>query len=329
MDRLRSVQGDGDVPVSMIPIPADRAEWLALRGRHIGASEIAALFGAQAPYQPGVYALWMAKAGRVPLPPVESERAQWGLRLEDAIADGAAEAHGWEVQPGRYASHPSGVGATLDRIIAADPNEDGPGCLELKNVDWLQTRRGRAWAGEPPMHVLLQHQAQMLATGFKWGAIAWLVGGNELRMLRFKARHAIQAEIAKRAAAFWQSIRDNQPPQPDGSDATYAALLTLLPDADEDDEPADLCGDNEAESAAADYLRGSAMAKEGDALKSAARNVLLSKVGAARWAKLNAATVSVARVPETPSRPANPGEIIKGRAASVRITVKAYEEAEA
>lgn len=320
--------------MTLLPIPASKPEWHALRRRHIGASETAALFNMQAPFQPGIYALWMDKAERVPLPPVEIERAQWGLLLEDAIAAGASERECWKVLPGQYASHESGVGATLDRIIAAPSPADyadgcvGPGCLELKNVDMLQTLRGRAWAGEPPMHVLLQHQAQMLATGFTWGAIAWLIGGNELRVLRFKAKPAVQAEIAKRARAFWQSIRDDRPPQPDGSDATYAALLALLPDAEDDREPADLRGDNAAEAAAADYLRGAAMEKEGKALKDAARNVLLSKIGAAEWAKTNAATVSIARVAPTAPRVAEPGEVIKGRAGSVRITVKAYEQEE-
>lgn len=318
--------------MSLLPIPTERADWHALRRRHIGASEVAALFGMQAAFQPGIYALWMDRAGRVPLPTVEIERAEWGLRLEDAIAAGAGEREDWQVQPGRYASHESGVGATLDRIIAAPgPNDggvSGPGALELKNVDVLQTLRGRAWEGEPPIHVQLQLQAQLLATGFTWGAIAWLVGGNELRILRHRARPAIQAEIAKRAAAFWASIADDRPPSPDGSDATYQALLALLPDADENDEPADLIGDNAAETAAADYLRGAALEKEGKALKDTARNVLLSKIGAARWAKTNAATLSLARVAGTPDRKARPDEVIKGRAPSVRLTVKPYQEQE-
>lgn len=320
--------------MTLLPIPSE-AEWHALRARHVGASQVAALFNAQAPYQPGVYALWQDRAGRVPLPPVTIERAQWGLLLEDAIAAGAAEREGWQVVPGRYASHESGLGATLDRIIVQPSAADaaagctGPGALELKNVDWLQTRRGRAWEGEPPLHVLLQHQAQMAAAGFTWGAVAWLVGGNELRVLRYRARPAVQAEILKRVSAFWQSIREDRPPNPDGSDATYQALLALLPDADDADEPADLRGDNAAEAAASDYLRGAAMEKEAKALKDAARNVLLSKIGEARWAKTNAATVSLARVAPTPDRPAKPGEIIKGRAGSVRITVKPYEQEEA
>lgn len=321
--------------MSLLPIPASREDWLKMRSGFVGASEVAALFNAQAGYQPGVYALWMAKAGRVPLPAVDTPRAAWGLLLEDAIAAGAAAQHGWDVRPGVYATHECGLGATLDRIIAAPAAADyaegyvGPGVLELKNVDWLQTRRGKAWEGEPPMHVLLQAQAQMLATGFTWGAIAWLVGGNDLRVLRYKARPAIQAEIARRVAAFWTSIEEDRPPSPDGSDATYGALLALLPDVEEADEPADLRGDNEAEAAAADFLRGSAMAKEGGALRDAARNVLLSKIGGHRWAKTNGATFSVARVAATPDRPAKPDEIIKGRAASVRLTVKAFEETEA
>ena len=76
--------------MSLLPIPSDKAAWHALRAKHIGASEVAALFNMQAAFQPGIYALWMDRAGRVPLPPVEIERAQWGLRLEDAIAAGAA-----------------------------------------------------------------------------------------------------------------------------------------------------------------------------------------------------------------------------------------------
>jgi hypothetical protein len=313
----------GGAVVTLLPIPEARADWLALRRSFIGASEVAALFNLQAAFQPGVYALWMDRAGRVPLPDVGSERTRWGLLLEDAIAAAAAEREGWDVQPGQYATHECGLGATLDRIIGGD----NPGCLELKNVDWLQTRRGRAWEGEPPIHVGIQLQAQLLATGFSWGAIAWLVGGNDLRILRYQAKAALQAEIARRVRSFWQSIKEDRPPSPDGSDATYAAILATTPPP-EDDEPAELAGDNEAEVAAADYLRGMAMAKEAEALKTRARNVLLTKVGAHRWAKTNAATVSVARVPATPDRPAKPDEIIKGRAASVRITVKPYEEAE-
>lgn len=320
--------------MTLHPIPEKREEWLALRRRHIGASEIASLFGVQPAFQPGVYALWMDRAGRVPLPPVENERVEWGLRLEDAIATGAAEREGWNVQPGAYASHECGLGATLDRIIVEPTQADaangyaGPGALELKNVDWLQTRRGRAWEGEPPIHVLLQLQAQLVATGYSWGAIAWLVGGNDLRVLRYHARPAVQAEIVKRVTAFWQSIREDRPPLPDGSDATYAAIMATRAEP-EDDEPADLRGDNEAEVAAADYLRGAALEKEGKALRDAAKNILLAKCSGFRWAKTNGATVSVAVTPEKPPRPPKPGEMIPGRAASVRLTVKPYEEVEA
>ena len=316
--------------MTLLEIPGE-AEWHALRAKHIGASQVAALFNVQADYQPGVYALWQAKAGNVPLPPVEAERTKWGLRLEEAIATAAAEREGWDVRPGRYASHESGLGATLDRIIAAPSPEDyaggfvGPGALELKNVDWLQTRRGKAWKGEPPPHVLLQLQAQLAATGFTWGAIAWLVGGNDLRVLRYKARPAICAEIIKRVRAFWQSIRANNPPLPDGSDATYAALLALREEP-ENDGPADLRGDNEAEAAAADFARGVAMAKEGRALRDKARAILLTKCNGHSWALTNSARVSLAFVPAKPPRPAEAGEVIPGRAASVRVTVRMEDE---
>ena len=150
-----------------LSIPTDPAEWHTLRARHIGASEVAILFGAQPDYMPGLNALWQIKAGRVPPPQVDNPRTRAVLALEDVITALAVEQNGWEVLPGQYASR-DGFGATLDRIIAApgptDEGCEGPGVLELKNVDWIAHRR--TWGDEPPLHILLQLQAQLLATGF-------------------------------------------------------------------------------------------------------------------------------------------------------------------
>ncbi len=305
----------------LLPIPTDREAWHALRQQHVGASEVAALFGCEPPYALGVRALWEVKAGRAPRPEVNNPRTRAGLALEEAIASLAADQEGWTVQPGVYASL-DGLGATLDRIIAEPGPNDGEaaghGVLELKAVDWLVHRA--QWGGEPPAHILLQLQAQLAATGFTWGAVAALVGGNDLHIYRYAARPRLQADMLSRVAAFWRSVAAGEPPRPDGSDATYRALIAVNPV--EDDEPADLTGDNEAPQLAADFLRLSAEIKEREAKRAEARNRLIEKLGPHRWAEATGFRISQAVTPEKEPRPANPGEIISGRAESRRLIVK-------
>ena len=307
--------------MTLLPIPDDREAWHALRQQHIGASEVAALLGCEPPYALGVRALWEVKAGRAPRPDVAHERAAWGLRLEETIATAAGEREGWTVLPGQYASL-DGLGATLDRIIAAPgPNDEGvagPGVLELKNVDWIAHRA--QWGTEPPAHILVQLQAQLAATGFGWGAVAALVGGNDLHIYRYTARPRLQADMLTRVAAFWQSIAEGKPPRPDGSDATYRALIAVNPV--EDEEPADLTADNEAPELAATFLRLSAEIKAREAQRAEARNRLIEKLGPHRWADATGFRISQAVTPEKEPRSARPGEIIPGRSESRRIIVK-------
>ncbi|WP_424140874.1 YqaJ viral recombinase family protein [Roseomonas chloroacetimidivorans] len=306
----------------LFPIPDDKDAWHAIRAQHIGASEVATLFSVQPEYMPGLFALWQVKAGRISPENVDNARTRAGLALEEAIALLAAEREGWKVLPGQYAKR-GGLGATLDRIIAEpgpnDPECSGPGVLELKNSDWLIHKR--EWGTEPPRHILLQLQAQMLASGFTWGAVAVLVGGNDVRIYRYRPRPKLQAEIAKRVDAFWASVKAGQVPNVDGSDATFRALRLLEPEVE--DEPADL-GDAVEEAIALAMEREAAHAaeKEAHARRRAADARLLQLLGSHRWAKLDGLIVSQVVRKETPPRPAKPGEIIKGRAESRSISIK-------
>jgi len=307
--------------MSLCPIPASAAQWHALRARHVGASEAAILFGVAPDYMPGLYSLWHIKAGKVPPPQVNTPRTRWGLLLEDAIAAGAGDQEGWDVRPGQYASR-EGLGATLDRIIAApgprDAGCEGPGVLELKNSDWLQ--HARTWGDEPPIHILLQLQAQLAATGYSWGAVAVLVGGNDLRIFRYAARPKVQADILRRVRAFWASIEEGRPPQPDGNDDTFRVLRVLDPEVV--DEELDLTTDNAAPVLCAEYLAAAAEAKAAEARRKEAMAGLLAKLGGHRWAKVPGFKLSQAVTEAKPDRVAKPGEIIKGRAESRRLTIK-------
>lgn len=306
------------------PIPADRAAWLALRQGYIGASEVAALFGAQPDYALGLLALWNVKAGRMEPPVVDNARTRAGLALEDAIALLASEAEGWDVRPGFYATHASGLGVTLDRVIAAPGANDaamaGPGVLELKNVDWLQHKR--VWVdGEPPLHILLQLQAQLLATGYSWGAVAALVGGNEVRVYRYTARPRIHADMAAKVAAFWRSVQAGEVPNADPSDSAWRAMAATTPLEDRP-EPLDLTDDEEADRLAQDWMREAARRKEAEKAEAAAKNRLTQRIGGHARAIGSGWAVTLSDVPGTPDRPAEPGEIIKGRAGHRRAIIK-------
>lgn len=300
-------------------IPAD--EWHAIRARHVGGSEVAALFGVQPDYAMSHYALWHVKAGLAPPPVVDNPRVKWGLRLERAIADAAAEENGWTIEPGGYRTDETtpGLGCTLDFVIAADPAEEGPGVLEIKNADWLVHRR--SWSdGEPPLHILLQLQHQLAATGYGWGVVGCLVGGNDLRLYRYKARPKLIGEIRAKVAAFWASIDAGKPPPVDGSDSATAVLRALYPEPV--DEIADLTADNELPGLCADLLNASERRRAAEKDEQAAKNAIAAKLGNHLAAECEGFRIRVAVTPEKPDRVAEPGEIIKGRAASRRLSIK-------
>lgn len=294
--------------------------WHAARAQAVGGSEVAALFGVQPAYALSHYALWHVKAGYVPAPPVDNDRVKWGLRLEEPIARGIAEDNGWTIQRGGHVIDPTtpGMACTLD-FIARDPARSDPGALEIKNVDAIQ--HARTWTdGEPPLHILLQLQHQLACTGYAWGAIGGLAGGNTPHVYRYEAKPGLIAQIRDRVTAFWQSIADGKPPPVDGSDGAAAVLRALYPEVY--DELIDLRQDNELPSICAGYLQAVADRKAADKAEAEWKARLVEKVGP--HARIQAAGfwINVPVTPEKPSRIAEPGEVISGRKETRRYTVK-------
>lgn len=303
----------------------DSPQWHALRSKHVGGSEVAALFDLPTSERPNYmltrFALWHIKAGNAPPPHVSSPRPVWGLRLEAVIADAVAEQEIWKVRKGGYVSDPTtpGLGCTLDFIIESDPDEEGPGVLETKNVDWMVHRR--SWVdGEPPLHILLQHQHQLAATGYSWGCVAGLIGGNDLRLYRYKARPKLIADIRRRVREFWASIEEGREPPVDGSDSAAAVLRAMY--SDPIDDIADLTQDNELPEICASYLNACVARRKAEQDEAEFKNRLIAKLGNHLAAETQGFRVRVAITPEKAPRPAEPGEVIPGRKESRRYTIK-------
>lgn len=296
-----------------------REEWLALRRKNVGASEVAALFGCQPDYAMSHWTLWQVKAGRMAEPVVDSPRAEAGLRFEQAAAEWIAEVNGWEIERAEYAQHRyvNGMGCSPDFTILAVPS----GILEVKWVDWLVKKRD--WGDEPPAHILLQLQHQLACTEQEWGAIGCIVGGNEPVVWKYDRRPKLIAEIEQRVRNFWCSIEEDNEPPIDGSVSTAEGLARLYPATI--DEVEDLTADEHAAMACENYLRAGGQRRLYAAAEREARNNLIALMGRKMGAVADGFTVRRTRVAEVPAQIVGENMIgtkLPGREAYDRIYVK-------
>lgn len=251
-------------------------DWLKERLFGIGASESPALFGVN-PFE-SEFSLWARKQGKVPMSLEESEAMEWGKRLEDPIAQAYAEKTGRRVfDPGRNTILRSfeqpWLIATLDREISAS-DKDGPGVLEVKTAG--EFRREDWEDGEIPLAYQVQVQHQLAVTGYKWGSIAVLIGGNKFGWKDVQRNDAFIEELRARCAAFWRRVESGEAPDVDGSERTAAALKALYapngsmielgPEVQEyDDELVALKAHIKALEERADLLKNKVRAALGDA----------------------------------------------------------------
>jgi predicted phage-related endonuclease len=292
------------------------------RSTHVGASEASALFDC-CPYLTK-FELFHRKKGNIATPAFnalyegvpEDERIFWGVKLEAAILDGACERYGYtDVETHVVLSNGKGLGAHPD-ALAYCQNRKSRGYVEIKTADWLVRRQ---WGDEPPTHYLLQSQTGQGLAKVQWGDVLVLVGGNRLERFSYDFRPKIYAEIERRVADFWRSIEANDPPPAD-----YTRDLDTIGELYREgtDEVVDLTADNLAHEAAAACLFAKEARLDAEKREDAAKAELLDKLGAASFAKLNGFTVRATTVAAVPERVAEPGEIIKGRRAYRRLTVK-------
>lgn len=280
--------------MKIIPI-ASPDEWHAIRQKHVGGSEVAALFG-QSPYMTK-FQLWHIKKGNLPAEDLtDNERVMAGNYMEPAIAAWAGDKWGVKLRKFHgYAVNPlvQGMGCTPDYI-----NDDASLNVQIKNVDGLQFSREWTAEGEEiieaPLHILLQVQHELAVTGAKSAWLVACVGGNRLLRKLIEPHDGAIKKIEAAVAAFWASIAENQEPKPvfeqDGD--TIAAIRLVSPER----KTIDLSANNRAHEVAAQWLRGNAMAKEGEAMAKAAKAEMLTMMGDATDATIGDVTVKTTPV---------------------------------
>lgn len=222
----------------------------------VSASVIPALLG-QSPYMTRNELLARAVAtlnGKPPAPFTPGEAADWGNALEPVILSEAAQRLGLanvrldHDEPFFHPTLPlacsldgsaSGTGQACEtgrvrglRVIGQGPVMlDGPGVLEAKLTSNMPEDEPAAHRGP------LQLQAQLMVTGYKWGCIAVLYRGIELRLFVYGPDKAMQAEIAAAVNDFEARKKgpDWYPAETSAdADAAYATGEADLPTVDLD-----------------------------------------------------------------------------------------------
>lgn len=197
-----------------------KLQWLQDRKTGIGGSEVAAIMG----YSPWktAYQVWLEKTGRVEFA-VDNDKVQAGELMEDVIAMLYERKTGDKLRSYktmlRHKKHPYITGS-LDRIIKDRGDGKGQGILECKNTtEW----NFKSWNGTIPDYYYLQVQHYLLVTGYKWGVLAVLVDGWDLKIFPIEADKLLHDSIVFACQDFWEKnvLADVAPEVKNNEDLKY------------------------------------------------------------------------------------------------------------
>lgn len=208
-------------------IVRDTAHWHELRAKHIGGSEVAALFGLS-PFTTR-WQLWMEKSGKLPPEDLSGNKhIQAGQFLERGIAEWAS--HIWKLPIHKVEDYYTvddcpGMGASFD---FATEN------MEPVEIKWSAFGDGWEYDADTitvaPENYILQVQQQMACSGAEFG---WLIAmlRNEPRRMKIPRNDKIIASIKAEITAFWASVADGIEPEIDFSldGEAVARLLDEVP----------------------------------------------------------------------------------------------------
>lgn len=205
---------------------ANHEEWKALRSKYIGGSDAASVVGLNPFSSP--YALWAEKTGRVP--GFEGNLAtEVGTYLEDFVAKLFERETGKKVrrvnQSFLNSDYPWAI-ANIDREIVG---EDAG--LEIKTTSELNLRKFKD--GEYPANYYCQAVHYMAITGKKRWYLAVLIGNRDFRIFTIERDEAEIAALMTAEKYFWDLVKTDTPPEPDGTASTTDTIKTIYPNSDD------------------------------------------------------------------------------------------------
>jgi len=197
-------------------------EWIGVRRKGIGGSEIAAIAGLS-PFETPL-SVYLRKIGELP-DKEETEAMYWGSVLENVIAEEYKRRHP-EVRVRRVNAvlqHPEVPYflANIDREIRMKGAP--PMLLEIKTTSaWL---RGK-WREDIPDHVMCQVQWYMGICGYQTAVVAVLIGGQEYREFEVARDDEIIGYLQEIGRRFWEEhVIPRRAPAPEAGDVDTVAAM--------------------------------------------------------------------------------------------------------
>jgi putative phage-type endonuclease len=166
------------------------------------------------------------KEGRLEPSQDETEAMAWGTRLEGPCSDAYEEITGRKVRRQGTKRHPDlpWMLAHIDRQIVAQGR--GVGVLEIKTTD---RSAQRDWEDGVPHATYLQLQHQLAVTGYAWGSVAVLFGGNTFRTYDVDRDQEVIDYLITIEAKVWAVIEAKADPPPEMGVPNADLLKRLYP----------------------------------------------------------------------------------------------------
>ena len=199
-------------------------EWLALRAKGIGGSEVAAICGFSK--WESFYSLWARKTGKIESSIKPNDAMEWGTRLEPVILDKFEDSHPeltvhrdvgtWQHATREYQiTNPDGIYQT----------ETGDyGIIEVKTAMYEND-----WENGVPRYYATQVQWYLETFGFSHAYVVVLFHGNKYVEYEIQANGFEQEAARERVELFLEHVQNNREPEFDGATATYETLRAIHP----------------------------------------------------------------------------------------------------
>lgn len=265
----------------MIATENTRESWLAERKTCIGASDSPSVLGIN-PFK-SAFQLWAEKTGLAEADDLSSNEAvEFGIRLERPVAEAFAERSGREVEMWPAFSL---VRDPERQFISCTPDavqqcpDRGEGLVQIKTTSAF---KASDWADGPPLYYQVQVQQELHVTGFTWGTVVVLIGGQKLRWFDVQRNDRFIAAFLPKLEEFWRLVQQQIPPEVDGSAATAKVLAKLHPD----DDGSEVLLPTEAADWTDEIDAAKEQIKAAEAMKQAAENRIKAAIGNATFGLL-------------------------------------------
>lgn len=197
-----------------------RDEWLQERRKSIGGSDAAGIIGMNKYSSP--YTVWADKTGRLP-PKEETEAIRLGNDLEEYVSRRWAEETGKRIKRYPYIIHNvlyPFAHANIDRAVIGEKAG-----LECKTTSTLDVRQFNGV--EFPEKYYAQCVHYLAVTGWDRWYLAVLVFGRGFYTYVLERDQAEIDALMTAEGLFWLTVQEDDPPAPDGAEATSDTLTTI------------------------------------------------------------------------------------------------------